>query len=58
MVAEMLVAASIIVIIIVGSGSRMYFRKKFGVTEHFEAIDAALRQQTKAKGKLHNVQNR
>lgn len=58
MVVEMLVAISIIVIILVGSGSRMYFRKKFDVGEHFEVIDQAIKKQAIAKRKLHNVQTK
>lgn len=57
MVLNMLVSISIIIIIIIGSGSRMYFRKKFDVSEHFQAIDHAIKKQSTAKGKMHSVQN-
>lgn len=56
-VIEMMTAAIIIGIILVGGGSRMYFRKKFNVSEHFEALDQAIKRQEIAKRKMHNVQN-
>ena len=58
MVASMMTAAIIIGMILIGGGSRMYFRKKFDVSEHFEVIDQAIRNQEIAKRKLHNVQTK
>lgn len=57
-VVEMMTAAIIIGIILVGGGSRMYFRKKFDVSEHFEKLDQAIQRQQVAKRKLHNVQTK
>lgn len=51
----MLAAIIIIGMILVSGGSRMYFRKKFDVTEHFEKIDQAVKRQQVAKRKLHNA---
>lgn len=51
-------ALIIIVIILISGGARIYFRKKFDVREHFDAIDAAARRQNIAKTRLHNVQTK
>ena len=51
----MLAAIIIIGMILISGGSRMYFRKKFDVTEHFEKIDKAVQRQQIAKRKLHNA---
>lgn len=58
MIAELINMAAliIIVIILISGGARIYFRRKFDVREHFDAIDAAARRQTIAKTRLHNVQ--
>lgn len=58
MVASMMTAAIIIGMILIGGGSRLYFRKKFDVAEHFEVIDQAIKKQSIAKRKLHNVQTK
>lgn len=52
---SMLAAIIIIGMILISGGSRMYFRKKFDVTEHFEKIDQAVKRQQIAKRKLHNA---
>ena len=52
---SMLAAIIIIGMILISGGSRMYFRKKFDVTEHFEKIDKAVQRQQIAKRKLHNA---
>lgn len=57
-VASMLAAITIIVIILVSGGARLYIRKRFDVSEHFEAIAEAARRQQIAKKELHNVHNR
>lgn len=51
-----MVALVIICIILISGVARLYFRKKFDITEHLESIDAAARRQTIAKQRLHNVQ--
>lgn len=60
MIAELINMAAliIIVIILISGGARIYFRKKFDVREHFDAIDAAARRQNIAKTRLHNVQTK
>lgn len=58
MVVSMMTAAIIIGMILIGGGSRLYFRKKFDVGEHFEVIDQAIKKQAIAKRKLHNVQTK
>lgn len=57
-VISMLAAATIIAIILVGGGARLYIRKKFDVSEHFDAIAEAAKRQQAAKRKMHNVQTR
>lgn len=57
-VSSMLAAATIIVIILVSGGARIYIRKKFDVSEHFDAIAEAAKRQQIAKKELHNVQTR
>lgn len=52
---SMLAAIIIIGMILVSGGSRMYFRKKFDVSEHFDKIDQAVKRQQVAKRKLHNA---
>lgn len=54
-VASMLAAAILIGMILISGGSRIYFRKKFDVSEHFEKIDQAVKRQQIAKRKLHNA---
>lgn len=57
LVTSMVTAIVLIAIIIVSGGTRMLFRKRFNVTEHFESIDAATKRQNQAKIGLHkNVQ--
>lgn len=55
-VVSMVTAFVIIAIILVSGGARMFFRKRFDVTEHFQNIDAATQRQQQAKMRLHNVQ--
>jgi len=57
-VTSMLAAATIIGIILISGGARMWVRKKFDVTEHFENIDKAVQRQQLAKRKLHSVQTK
>lgn len=54
-IASMFIAATLIAIILVGGGSRFYFRRKFDVTPHLDAIDKAVNHQKLEKRKLHNV---
>jgi hypothetical protein len=54
----MLAAATIIVIILISGGARLYIRRKFDVSEHFANIDKAVKRQQIAKRDLHNVQTR
>lgn len=58
LVTSMLFAVTIIVIILISGGARLYIRKKFDVSEHFANIDKAVKRQTIAKRNLHNVQGR
>ena len=58
MVASMVTAAIIIGMILIGGGLRLYFRKKFDVSEHFAEIDRAVRRQQIAKGKMHSAQTK
>lgn len=58
LVTSMLFAATIIVIILVSGGARLYIRRKFDVSEHFASIDKAVKRQQIAKRNLHNVQGR
>ncbi len=58
MVTSMLAAATIIAIILISGGARMWVQKKFDVTEHFENIDKAVQRQQLAKRKLHSVQTK
>lgn len=57
MIAELIDMAALIIIgiILISGGARIYFRKKFDVSEHFEALEAAARRQNIAKTRLHNV---
>lgn len=55
MVFSMLAAAIIIGMILISGGSRMYFRKKFDVSENFEKIDKAVQRQQIAKRELHHA---
>lgn len=57
-VISMLAAATLIVIILLSGGARLYIKKKFDVSEHFDAIDNAVKSQAIAKRKLHNVQGK
>lgn len=57
-VTSMLAAATIIVIILISGGARLYIRRKFDVSEHFDAIAEAAKRQQLAKRNLHNVQGR
>ena len=57
-VVSMLAAATIIVIILISGGARLYIRRKFDVSEHFANIDKAVKRQQIAKRNLHNVQGR
>jgi len=60
MIAELINMAALIIIgiILISGGARIYFRKKFDVSEHFEALEAAARRQNIAKTRLHNVQTK
>lgn len=58
MVTSMLAAATIIAIILISGGARIWVRKKFDVTEHFDKIDEAVKRQQLAKRKLHSVQTK
>lgn len=55
---SMATAAIIIAIILLSGGARAYFRHKFDVTEHIDAVTRAAQRQQKAKQRLHNVQTR
>jgi len=57
-VASMFTAITIIVIILVSGGARLYTKKKFSGAEHFSMIDDAVKRQNIAKRKLHHVQTR
>ncbi len=57
-VTSMLFAVTIIAIILLSGGTRLYIHKKFDVSEHFDAIAEAAKRQQAAKRKLHNVQGR
>lgn len=57
-VTSMLAAATIIGIILISGGARIWVRKKFDVSEHFANIDKAVQRQQLAKRKLHNVQTK
>lgn len=57
MVLDMLVAFTLIVIIILFGGTRIFVRKKFDVKEHFDSIDEAVKRNQLQQRKLHhNVQ--
>ncbi len=55
---SMLIALTIIVIVLLSGGARIYVRKKFDVSEHFDAISAATKRQQIAKRNLHNAQTK
>jgi hypothetical protein len=57
-VTSMLAAATIIGIILISGGARIWVRKRFDVSEHFEKIDEAVKRQQLAKRKLHSVQTK
>lgn len=57
-VISMLASLSIIVIILISGGARIWIHRKFDVSEHFENIDNAVKRQQLAKRKLHNVQTK
>lgn len=59
-IAELINMAALIIIgiILISGGARMYFRKKFDISEHLQNIDAAARRQNLAKTRLHNVQGK
>jgi hypothetical protein len=57
-VTSMLFAATIIVIILISGGARIYIRRKFDVSEHFDAIAKATKRQQEAKRAMHNVHSR
>jgi hypothetical protein len=48
-VTSMLAAATIIGIILISGGARIWVRKKFDVSEHFANIDKAVQRQQIAK---------
>lgn len=58
LVTSMLAASTIIVIVLISGGARLYIRRKFDVSEHFANIDKAVKRQQIAKRDLHNVQTR
>lgn len=53
---SMLAAATIIGIVLISGGARIWVRKHFDVSEHFEKIDKAVQRQQLAKRKHHSVQ--
>lgn len=59
MVAEisMLTAFIIICIILISGGSRMYFRRKFDVSDEIRRINEATARHNTAKQRLHNAQH-
>jgi len=57
-VASMFTAITLIAIILISGGARLYTKKKFDVSEHFSVIDDAVKRQNIAKRKLHHVQTR
>lgn len=54
MVLDMLVAFTLIVIIIVFGGTRIFVRRKFNVSEHFDSIDEAVKRNQLQQRKLHH----
>ena len=58
MVISMMTALIIIAIVLVSGGSRIYFRRKYDVSEHINSIKAATDRQKQANTRLHNVQNK
>lgn len=54
MVVDMLVAFTLIAIIIVFGGTRIFVRKKFNVKEHFDSIDEAVKRNQLQQRKLHH----
>jgi hypothetical protein len=57
-VTSMLIAFTIIVIILLSGGARIWFRRKFDPTEHILEIDKAVKRQQLAKRNLHSVQTK
>lgn len=55
---EMLIAFMLIVVVLVSSGFRVYFRRRFDPSEHIATLDAAIQRQNNAKMRLHNVQQK
>ena len=56
-VINMATAFIIIVIILSSGGARVYFRKKFNISEELKLIDQATQRHSQAKRKLHNAQH-
>ena len=55
---SMLTALAIIIIILLSGGSRLYFKRKFDVSEHIAEVAAAAKRNQAAKQRLHNVSTR
>lgn len=53
-VLDMLVAFTLIVIIIVFGGTRIFVRRKYNVREHFAEIDEAVKRNQLQQRKLHH----
>jgi len=54
MVFDMLVAFTLIVIILIFGGTRIFVRRKYNVREHFAEIDEAVKRNQLQQRKLHH----
>lgn len=54
---SMATALTIIVIILFSGGARMYFRRKFNISDELKSIDEATKRHARANRRLHNVKH-
>lgn len=57
-VIEMMFALILIFCIIISSGFRVYFRRKYDPSEYRDELNAALERHHNAKTRLHNAQTK
>ena len=55
---EVLIAFTIIMTILISSGFRLYFKRRFDPSEYKTQLNEALKRQHNAKTRLHNAHNK
>ena len=56
LVISMITALVLISIVLISGGARMYFRRKFDISDELNMLDAAAKRQHNARQRLHNAQ--